>query len=222
MTVEPAPIYEVLRDTLLDDAPVALATVIDGPHVGAQAARRARTRSRSGTLGDPELDRVVARDALGELESGLHVDAPLRRPRRGPRARRRGVHRVVRAAAADVDLRRRRLHRCARAGRQGPRLPGHRVRRPRGVRHPAPVPDGRRGRQRLARPLPREGRGVDSGRATPCACSPTTPSSTCPRSSRALAHTGRLHRCDGHRGARTRSGSSGCARRGSTTRASRG
>ena len=51
-----------------------------------------------------------------------------------------------------LDLRRGRLHRRARPGGQGPRLPGHGVRRPRGVRHPAPVPDGRRGRRRLAEP----------------------------------------------------------------------
>jgi xanthine dehydrogenase accessory factor len=70
MTVEPAPIYEVLRDTLLDDAPVALATVTEGPHLGAKLLVRPDAQPL-GTLGDADLDRVVARDALGELESGL-------------------------------------------------------------------------------------------------------------------------------------------------------
>ena len=50
--------------------PVALATVIDGPHVGAQAARRAGDGTALGSLGHPELDRVVARDTLAELEAG--------------------------------------------------------------------------------------------------------------------------------------------------------
>jgi xanthine dehydrogenase accessory factor len=47
---------------------VALATVIDGPHVGAKLLVVPDDEPR-GTLGDPELDRIVARDALGELEA---------------------------------------------------------------------------------------------------------------------------------------------------------
>jgi len=65
-----APIYEVLRDTLREDAPVALATVTEGPHAGAKLLVRPG-RDPIGSLGDPDLDRVVARDALGELEAGL-------------------------------------------------------------------------------------------------------------------------------------------------------
>ena len=70
MATDPAPIYEVLRDTLRTDAPVALATVTEGPHLGAKLLVRPDVPV-VGTLGDPDLDRVVARDALGELESGL-------------------------------------------------------------------------------------------------------------------------------------------------------
>jgi len=70
VATDPAPIYEVLRDTLRTDAPVALATVTEGPHLGAKLLVRPDVPV-VGTLGDPDLDRVVARDALGELESGL-------------------------------------------------------------------------------------------------------------------------------------------------------
>jgi xanthine dehydrogenase accessory factor len=63
-------IYDTLRDALRDQTPVALATVIDGPNVGAKLLVRVDTPAE-GTLGNADLDRVVARDALGELESGL-------------------------------------------------------------------------------------------------------------------------------------------------------
>ena len=42
-----------------------------GPIVGAKLLVAAATAPTLGTLGDPDLDRVVARDALGELEAGL-------------------------------------------------------------------------------------------------------------------------------------------------------
>jgi xanthine dehydrogenase accessory factor len=63
-------IYDSLRDALRDQTPVALATVIDGPNVGAKLLVRVDTPAE-GSLGHADLDRVVARDALGELESGL-------------------------------------------------------------------------------------------------------------------------------------------------------
>jgi xanthine dehydrogenase accessory factor len=61
-------IFEQLRDRIRSEQPVALATVIDGP------ARSAKLlvvpgEPAVGTLGDPELDRVVARDTLAELEA---------------------------------------------------------------------------------------------------------------------------------------------------------
>jgi xanthine dehydrogenase accessory factor len=46
--------------------PVALATVVDGPGAG-RSLRVEPDREPVGTLGDPDLDRVVARDAEGEL-----------------------------------------------------------------------------------------------------------------------------------------------------------
>jgi len=67
---DPAPIYDVLRTVMRDDRPLALATVTEGPEVGAKLLVRPG-EPVLGTLGDRELDRVVARDALAELEAGL-------------------------------------------------------------------------------------------------------------------------------------------------------
>ena len=63
-------IYETLRDTLAAEEAVALATMVEGPDVGAKLLVRPGAVPL-GTLGNPDLDRVVARDALGELEAGL-------------------------------------------------------------------------------------------------------------------------------------------------------
>ena len=47
-----------------------MATVTAGPNPGAKLLARP-DGSTLGTLGDPDLDRVVARDAIGELQAGL-------------------------------------------------------------------------------------------------------------------------------------------------------
>ena len=65
-----APLYEVMRTALRADEPVALATVTEGPHIGAKLVVRPG-QPVLGTLGDTELDRVVGRDALAELDAGL-------------------------------------------------------------------------------------------------------------------------------------------------------
>ncbi len=62
--------FEELRDALRAGEPVALATEIEGPNVGAKLLVH-RNGKVSGALGDAGLDRVVARDARGELEAGL-------------------------------------------------------------------------------------------------------------------------------------------------------
>ena len=49
---------------------MVLATVTAGPNLGAKLLTRPDGTS-IGTLGDPDLDRVVARDARGELQAGL-------------------------------------------------------------------------------------------------------------------------------------------------------
>jgi xanthine dehydrogenase accessory factor len=61
-------IYEQLRDRIRAEEPVALATVIDGPARGAKLLV-APGQTPVGTLGDSDLDRVVGRDALAELEA---------------------------------------------------------------------------------------------------------------------------------------------------------
>lgn len=65
-------LYDVLRDRIRAEAPVALATVIDGPALGGRLVVVPDDESPGslGSLGHPELDRVVRRDALAELEAG--------------------------------------------------------------------------------------------------------------------------------------------------------
>jgi xanthine dehydrogenase accessory factor len=62
-------LYEVLRERIKAEAPGALATVVDGPHVGAKLLV-APDSEPVGDLGDPELTRIVARDTVAELEAG--------------------------------------------------------------------------------------------------------------------------------------------------------
>jgi xanthine dehydrogenase accessory factor len=61
-------LYDAVSERIRAARPVALATVVDGPHVGSVLLVVPDDGPR-GTLGDPELDRIVARDALGELEA---------------------------------------------------------------------------------------------------------------------------------------------------------
>jgi xanthine dehydrogenase accessory factor len=62
-------IFDTLRAAVRAEEPVALATVIDGSGTGSHMLVRPDV-DPLGSLGDSDLDRVVARDALGELESG--------------------------------------------------------------------------------------------------------------------------------------------------------
>ncbi len=70
-TFEPAPAgwYAQLRADLAAEVPVALATVIEGPGVGSKLLVRGGDEGTAvlGTVGDTDLDRVVERDARGEL-----------------------------------------------------------------------------------------------------------------------------------------------------------
>ncbi len=61
--------YPVLAELLRANRPVVLATVVDGDRVGAKLLARP-AEDTLGTLGDADLDRVVTRDALGELDAG--------------------------------------------------------------------------------------------------------------------------------------------------------
>jgi xanthine dehydrogenase accessory factor len=65
-------VFESLRRALREEAPIAVATVIEGA-LGQAGARLVVRPGQPplGGLGDADLDRVVARDALGEPASGL-------------------------------------------------------------------------------------------------------------------------------------------------------
>ena len=62
-------LYERLREAIVDERPVALATVIEGHNSGAKLVVEP-DGDIIGTLGHPELDRIVSRDAVGELAAG--------------------------------------------------------------------------------------------------------------------------------------------------------
>ena len=62
-------IYLTLAELIRNNKPVVTLTVIDGPNIGATLLATPNLKN-IGTLGDPELDRVAVRDALGELEAG--------------------------------------------------------------------------------------------------------------------------------------------------------
>jgi xanthine dehydrogenase accessory factor len=84
-------VYDELREALVADRPVALATVIDGPGVGNKLLVGPDLEP-VGTLGNEDLDRVVARDALGQLDAG-------RTDRRNY-----GAHGEAREAVVDVFI----------------------------------------------------------------------------------------------------------------------
>jgi xanthine dehydrogenase accessory factor len=67
--VSTSTIYEALRDRIRTEQPVALATVLEGPNVGAKLLLSPE-QEPLGSLGNVDLDRVVGRDALAELEAG--------------------------------------------------------------------------------------------------------------------------------------------------------
>jgi xanthine dehydrogenase accessory factor len=69
VSTDPTPLFHRLRDLIRREQPVTLITVVDGPGVGQKLLVTA-DQEPIGTLGHPELDRIAARDAKGELQSG--------------------------------------------------------------------------------------------------------------------------------------------------------
>ena len=65
-------VYDLLAEAVRSERPVALASVIAGPGTGGKLLV-SPDGPPAGSLGDPDLDRVVARDALGELAAGTTV-----------------------------------------------------------------------------------------------------------------------------------------------------
>ena len=71
--VEPlewGPVHAALGADLAEEAPVALATVVEGPGTGAKMLVRHGSAAAVGSLGAAGLDRSVERDARGELAAG--------------------------------------------------------------------------------------------------------------------------------------------------------
>lgn len=64
--------YEIFAARVRDNAPVALATVVDGPNVGATLVVTPEG-PQAGSLGNEHIDRVVSRDTMGELEAGRTI-----------------------------------------------------------------------------------------------------------------------------------------------------
>lgn len=62
-------LYTLFAERVRSNVPTALITVIDGPHIGAMMLLSVDAKPL-GSLGDSELDRIVVRDALGEIEAG--------------------------------------------------------------------------------------------------------------------------------------------------------
>ena len=65
-------LYEVLRDCLRRDEPIALVTVVASTEAAPLGAKLLVRRDGSvlGSLGNAELDAVVGRDGLGSVVSG--------------------------------------------------------------------------------------------------------------------------------------------------------
>jgi xanthine dehydrogenase accessory factor len=68
--VSTTPVFDALAAALRAERPVALATVVEGPELGAKLLVEPDA-APVGSLGDVGLDRVVTRDALAELGAGL-------------------------------------------------------------------------------------------------------------------------------------------------------
>jgi len=65
-------LFEHFSALVRSETPVALCTIVDGPQTGNKlvVSKTEAGEDVRGSLGHAELDRVVARDAIGELEAG--------------------------------------------------------------------------------------------------------------------------------------------------------
>ena len=197
---ETFPQLQAVADAIAAHRPIAVATVVAHPDpqwVGRQAGGRTRRRRRVAGLGPRRRcgHRRRPRPAVRRAQRGPHL-----RPGRAAAGRGNGGFRgQPRAASADADIRCDRLRRGARPAGRLPRLPGHRLRRQAGLRHPGTVSRGRRGRRRLARPVPR--RAGPAGRCRrphrDLRAHPRPQVRRAGAAGRAAAPRGRLHRRDG-------------------------
>ena len=164
-----------VADDVRAGRPVAVCTVIEHPDpalVGRRLVVRAEDDPEpvAGHLVSERATDAVADDARGLLAAGRTETLTY-----GPDGERRGEGMRVFVAsyapeAADAGLRRDRLRGRGGPDRLVPRLPGHRLRRPAGVRHRDPLPGRRRGRRPLAAPVPAARRRTPAG-STSARCS---------------------------------------------------
>ena len=68
MSSKDTPIYNALKKAIKDEVPVALATIVEGENTGAKLL--VFSTKTLGSLGNPDLDRVVTADTLGHLDAG--------------------------------------------------------------------------------------------------------------------------------------------------------
>ena len=145
------PELDAVADDIDAHRPVAVATVI--AHPDAQWVGRrliVRPDTATGSLGSARADAAVTDDARGLLAVGRSRGPQIRTRRAASRRRHGGLRVQLRPAPADAGVRRDRLRRRPGAAGIVPRLPGHGLRRPPGVRHPRALSHGRRGGRRLA------------------------------------------------------------------------
>ena len=144
------PIFERYAELLAADEPVAMATVIEGERVGAKLLITADNADTLGSLGHPELDRVVARDARAELEaarSGVRNYGPEGQTTPEDLIDQPTIRVFVESHAPPpqmwifgaVDF----TAALAACG-QGPWVPSNGMRCTRGIRHKTSLPNGRR------------------------------------------------------------------------------
>jgi len=69
LLIEPYEGFDAVAASLKAERPVAIATIVGGPDIGAKLLVD-EDDVIAGTLGNDELDRIVARDAQGELSAG--------------------------------------------------------------------------------------------------------------------------------------------------------
>ena len=185
MSRDTFPQLQAVADDIAAHRPTAVATVIahPDPHwvgrrlvIGTHSGRRVARIGARRRRGHRRRARPArSRDAPTVLTYG--PDGQRQDSRHG------GVRRQPRATAADADLRRDRLRGGAGPAGRVPRIPGHGVRRPAGVRDRRrasrpPTRSSSTGPTATSRPRPTRARSTPAPRS---ACSPTTRSSTCPR-----------------------------------------
>ncbi len=210
-------IYEQLRDRIRAERARRPGDRHRRPGARRQAARRAgRAAARHARRPRPRPRR---RPRRARRAGGRPLGrAPLRPAgpddAGGPRglADRRRVRRVLRPAAADVDLRRRRLHRRAGQGRQGARLPRHGRATPARSSPPAgasrwPTRSSCRGRRRCS-----SGAATTLGPRDAVCILTHDPKFDVPGRAGRAGHRRRLHRRDGQPHDARQAAASGCSR----------